>query len=406
MKCAIIRDSNCWLCDGAYYSGDTFLQFVNDLARELDEVILFLPAKRPADEAERMEAVKRKKVVFEVNVRVIPTYPYRNTYNFYRHFPEVYRHNRRAFRENVRGADIALLFVPHNNDLIAYGVLKALKMPYMVYVIGDVKEIISGGDKYKGLMRLLSVAAANFESWFYKLLIRRSVGSFFLGSALKGIYGSEKSPSYSAFTSLVAEDEVYRRNPTPMEDGKVRLLYIGRTAHEKGLGHLLAAVEALYKEDGLDVHLRVCGDGHALIDLKAESARRGLAGRVEFMGFVPKGVALDGILAESDVFVLPSLSEGVPKVLIEAMSYGLPIIATDVGGVPDIIKHGENGFLIKPGTAAEIATAVKMIARDGALREKLVDGGLRFAREHTSSKQAGSIVNVMRERLAAGRGCD
>jgi glycosyltransferase involved in cell wall biosynthesis len=148
--------------------------------------------------------------------------------------------------------------------------------------------------------------------------------------------------------------------------------------------------------------LAVCGDGSERGALEALMRERGLESCVKFHGFVPWGRQLEQIYDASDVFVLPSLSEGVPKVLLEAMSRGVPIIATEVGGVGDILRNLENGILVAPGAAGPIAEAVRRLEHDDRLRARLVRGGLDFARDHTAARQAKKLARWIQQYATAG----
>jgi glycosyltransferase involved in cell wall biosynthesis len=85
----------------------------------------------------------------------------------------------------------------------------------------------------------------------------------------------------------------------------------------------------------------------------------------------------------------------VPKVLLEAMAAGLPVIATNVGGIPDIITNNENGILIPPGSPEAIADAVILVMENSGLREKLIENGYDFVRNHTAENQARKLAELM-----------
>jgi len=130
----------------------------------------------------------------------------------------------------------------------------------------------------------------------------------------------------------------------------VRIVMVGRLADGKGFEDLLAAVDRLDRDD-LSVYL--VGDGPLQETLDAEIEKRDLAETVYLLGYrddVPT------ILAACDVFVLPSYREGTPRVITEAMASGLPIIATNIAGIPEQVKDGTNGFLIEPGDIEALAS--------------------------------------------------
>jgi glycosyltransferase involved in cell wall biosynthesis len=173
----------------------------------------------------------------------------------------------------------------------------------------------------------------------------------------------------------------------------VNLLSVGRLSYEKGLDHLIICLRRL---GSASYKLTLCGDGPYRQRLQSLVNAQGLDDHVHFLGRIPWGQRLSEVYARSDILVLPSLSEGSPKVLLEAMAKGLPVIATRVGGIPDIIEDMENGILVPPGDSQALANAIEMIARNNVLRNKIIENGYRFAKEHTAKKQAHRITEIMR----------
>lgn len=131
------------------------------------------------------------------------------------------------------------------------------------------------------------------------------------------------------------------------------VVFVGRLVPEKGLDCLLRAWSSLELAPA-DV-LLLAGDGPERPALHNLARQLGIAGRVRFLG---KADEPERILQASDLFVLPSLTEGMPNSLLEAMATGLPCIATRVGGTPDLIAHGQNGVLVPPGDPKAVAEAM------------------------------------------------
>jgi glycosyltransferase involved in cell wall biosynthesis len=106
------------------------------------------------------------------------------------------------------------------------------------------------------------------------------------------------------------------------------------------------------------------------------------------------------LYSEHDLFVLPTLpGEGVPRVLLEAMAAGLPIVTTNVAGIPSLVSHERNGLLVEEPAADAVADAIARIATDAALRRRLIQGGYDTAREHTLQAQASRMLDVVSRRL-------
>lgn len=148
-----------------------------------------------------------------------------------------------------------------------------------------------------------------------------------------------------------------------------RVVAVGRLQAPKDPLTLVRAL-ALLRERTFRAHL--VGDGRERPAVEAEIARLGLAGLVEIDG-VRDDVA--EILAAAHVFVLSSRAEALPISVLEAMAAGLPVVASHVGGLPDMVLEGETGFLVPPGDSAALARAVARLLDDPALRVRLGAAG-------------------------------
>jgi colanic acid/amylovoran biosynthesis glycosyltransferase len=158
------------------------------------------------------------------------------------------------------------------------------------------------------------------------------------------------------------------RDPAPVE-GPFSVLTVAQLARRKGIDVLLDAV-ALLRERDVPVEAVIVGDGDERRSLEARARRLGLDDAVTFAGAVGQDRIPD-YYARASVFCLPSFAEGIPIVLMEAMARELPVVATAIMGVPELVVHGRNGLLVPPARADELAAALEELARDPALREQL-----------------------------------
>ncbi|MBM4220873.1 MAG: glycosyltransferase [Gammaproteobacteria bacterium] len=138
----------------------------------------------------------------------------------------------------------------------------------------------------------------------------------------------------------------------------VRVLAVGRLSHEKGFDRLVEAASIL-AGDGLDVSVTIAGEGDGRAGLERQIAAYGLADRICLVGYVGNVAAL---YADADVFVLCSRTEGLPLVLLEAMSHGVPVVATPVGEVPAVLGHGQFGCLLEDGDPQSLAAGIRRTA--------------------------------------------
>jgi len=173
---------------------------------------------------------------------------------------------------------------------------------------------------------------------------------------------------------------------------------VARLAPPKDFHTLLDAVRRIRRP----IRLLLVGDGELRPDVEREIARCGIADRVLLLG---ERRNVPAILKASDIFVLSSRKEGMPQAIIEAMFAGLPVVATRVGGVPELVTAGKTGYLVPVGSAAAIADAVDGLADDPELRHRLGDAGRLRARERFTvdrmlrrKAELYSTLSVARER--------
>lgn len=155
----------------------------------------------------------------------------------------------------------------------------------------------------------------------------------------------------------------------PRAPGPVRLICVGRLSSEKGHSGLLVALAKLVAA-GRPVVLELVGDGPLGDMLRGEVAALGLGEHVHFIGRLDERSTLARIAA-ADVLVLPSLMEGLPVVLIEALALGKPVVSSWVAGVPELVEPGRTGLLFAPGDWARLAECLDRIVTDDALRAHL-----------------------------------
>lgn len=173
-----------------------------------------------------------------------------------------------------------------------------------------------------------------------------------------------------------------------------RLLFVGRLAAVKGVPVLLEAL-AKARGGGTGASLTLIGDGPEREELQAQAAALGLTGAVTFAGYKSQDEVAQA-LGQADMLVLPSFAEGVPVVLMEAMAAGLPVIATRVGGVGELVEDGLTGLTVPPGDAAALARAIETLAGDAALRARLGrEGQARVGEDFDAKEEAARLALLM-----------
>jgi glycosyltransferase involved in cell wall biosynthesis len=136
--------------------------------------------------------------------------------------------------------------------------------------------------------------------------------------------------------------------------------FVGWLLPIKGPMHLLKAMEDVW-QDHDDTRVVFIGKGELDVELRAEALNISANGKVSFLGWRSD---IEEIMPVFDIFVLPSLNEGMGRVLVEAMAAGKPIVASNVGGIPDLVQHGHNGLLVPPGDEKALAAAILQLIND------------------------------------------
>jgi glycosyltransferase involved in cell wall biosynthesis len=180
-----------------------------------------------------------------------------------------------------------------------------------------------------------------------------------------------------------------------LDAGTRVVLSVGRLSKEKGHAELLRAVAELRRTNpSLPLLLLVVGDGPELGRLEALCRGLDLTGRVRFAGHQEQ---VRPYYALADVFVLPSHSEGSPNVLLEAMEVGVPVVATAVGGVPEIVAGERDALLVKRNDVRGLADAIRRILLDAQLGARLAHSAREVLSRHTPESYFRSIASIFRE---------
>lgn len=231
--------------------------------------------------------------------------------------------------------------------------------------------------------------------------IRRGAPAFVAGDELVQRYGAPGARLFNLYPAL-SRDFPVLTGPRALDGASgrpLRLVTVARLSPEKGLADLLAAV-ALLVATGRPVTLNIAGSGPDGERLAALVAELGLGGHVRFAGFVPHGRALVAVLDEGDVFVLPSRSEGLPHSVVEAMARGLPVVATAIGGIPELLGDG-SGVVVAPGDVPALAEAIGVLHDDASRRAALSASSLararRFAPEAQLAELCGRLADAYPE---------
>jgi len=242
---------------------------------------------------------------------------------------------------------------------------KMLKIPYAVWAQGD--------DVYHpdGFIKLIS-----------KTVIKNADSVLALTGDMKrvmqNIYDRDIAVMPNGINLADYIDEPSIKDRATMGKG---ILFVGRLESVKGVQYLIRAMKKVHNMIP-DARLIIVGDGKEREMLESLSIQLGIQEYVQFIGKVPHE-KVQTFMQQADVFVLPSLSEGLPNVIIEAMACGLPIVVSRVGGIPEIITNDTNGYLVEAKDTESIANFIILLLQDEKLRKKLSDNNKQLVKKYS-----------------------
>lgn len=372
--------------DGAIWEAEgSFARYVDSIAPYFDRVILSVPVfDTPPAAGSRLRASN-------VSLAPLPYFP--GPRQFYPQLLSM----RSRLKQWVTQCDVIHLRVPSPAAIFAFRIAEAQRKPIFLLVVGDYEALLPHLG-YRGLKKFLFSKYVAFEEWALRYMTRRAL-TFANGAALRAKHAGDGVRVHETKTTTLSLADLSTRTDT-CDGPRIKLLCVSRIDPRKGLRSLPEVVGNLVAS-GHDVSLDIVGPTIGLIgeserDAISEEARRhGVVDRVNLRG----PVALDQLMPlyrEFDLFVLPTRpGEGIPRVLMEAMAAGLPIVTTDVSGIASLIADGDNGLLVPDGSTDGVADALRKLITDAPLRQRLIKNGYATARAHTLEQQADSLMQVV-----------
>jgi glycosyltransferase involved in cell wall biosynthesis len=202
-----------------------------------------------------------------------------------------------------------------------------------------------------------------------------------------------------AYSPGLADVRIRHRYGLPA--GRPLILSVGRLSPEKRTDVLLDAVARLGPDT--QIAIAIAGAGPDEARLRSQAQRLGLARKVLFLGFVP-GPDLPGLYRLADVFAIASEAELQSLTTMEAMATGLPVVAVDAYALSELVRHGHNGFLARPGHAAEVAAYLDQLCSDPCLRARMSAASLRIISGHEQHRWLAEWESLYRMLASTGTG--
>ena len=308
--------------------------------------------------------------------------------------PRQYLLNFRQMRQSIRGifqeGNAVIFRVPSPIAATAASILKQRDWPYGVEVVGDPYDVFAPGAVRHPLRPF-------FRWWFPRQLRRLCAGAstaaYVTQQTLQNRYPPQSQSVYSTYYSDVELSAKAFVNASRQLDNQLKsftLATIGSLEQlYKGTDVLISALKECVNS-GLDVKLIIIGDGKHRHELEVMSASLGMEKSIQFLGQIPSGDDVRTLLDASDVFMLPSRTEGLPRAMIEAMARGLPCIGSTVGGIPELLPAED---MVPPNDAHALAEKIREVVTNPERMAAMSARNLDKAREYAD--------NVLYERRTA-----
>lgn len=346
-----------------------YARYVTEFARHFEHVLVFAPVTTEATYFSGCPLNSH-------NITVVPL-PYFQTHaQAYRHVVTIAK----IFRRHASSLDVINCRSTAPLAYLLWWFTHRRNVPFIYHFAADPFEVLDTSPKYTGIYGRFARLAYGIEFSIQKHIMRRNY-AFASGSSLCDRLRKITPNVVPVVTSTLREEDYYLRQDCCSAD-LLRLLYVGRLKAGKGLDYLIKAVKIL-RSHGLNVELDLVGDGDLGEPLIELAQQMSIPEHVHFRGFAVMGQQLNDYYNTADIFVMPSLSEGSPKAVLEALGHSLPVIATATGNIPKMLNQGNRGILVPQRDPNAIAESVMRLINDSVFRQVCIREGYSYARQHS-----------------------
>lgn len=360
-----------------------FVRFVAGLASRVDELVVF--GRLVAEPGLSTNPLPS-------NVRFVPLPHYRRL----THVRAVLRArsgSRRTFEAELRRLDAVWVFGPHP---LAFDLVRTARHRGVAVFLGvrqDFPRYVR--HRLTGAPRLWGIPAAYFLDRAFVRQARR-IPTIVVGDGVQRYRRGEGDVLVTGFSLVRREDIVPLDEALAKSwDGELRVLTVSRLEREKNPLLLPAVLAGLRLREGR-WRLVVAGDGPMRGDLERRAAQLAVRGAIDMRGYVSHGPALLDLYRSAHVLLHVSRTEGLPQVLFEAAAAGLPIVATDVGGVGAAVADSDWALLVPPDDAEAAIAALERLRTDVRLRRRLIAKALDHVQTETMDDQLDELVAFFR----------
>jgi len=293
-------------------------------------------------------------------------------------------------KEAVCFADSYILRVPSNIGTVLWHYLRKNKIPYAVEVVADPWDALAPGSVKSALRPFFrwkmhhdlveQCRHATVASYVTEFALQKR----YPASCWSTYYSDVEVPESAILDGPGLESRIQRQKAKIESGAPLRLVYVGTLAQLYKASDILLASTAACIKKGLKLELVMVGDGQYRMQLEKDAEKLGIADKVHFTGWVRAGKEVFEQFDAADLFVLPSLTEGMPRALIEAMARGIPSIGSTVGGFPELLCVED---LVVPGDVESLVNKICEVIGDTNRLEAMSRRNLKTVKEKFSPQE-------------------
>lgn len=298
----------------------------------------------------------------------------------------------RIFRRIEKENDILIIQLP----IVSFIPLFFMQKPVLFHVCANIRAGAGNALKYKGLRRMGAVLAAAIMHQGFRLLFKRKKNRLLVnGAELARLYSEFNPVTVVSGSVRTAEVKSYAAIRERNSGEPFRIVFVGRPDKVKGFPFLLDSFHELLLR-GADVKLSIVGTTfEELVGIMGIDVSSEFKDSITFHGVLTWGPEYVQIMESGHCLVLPSISEGTPRVLIEARALGCPVIAANVGGIPSSITHEVDGILVPVKNTDEIVEGVMRLMKDENFRQQLIKNGLETSKRFSLENFAKVFISAI-----------
>lgn len=302
----------------------------------------------------------------------------------------MYKILKKIEREN----DLLIVQVP----IVGFIPLLFIGKPVIYHLCSNVLTASANRFKYSGISLFVSRSFAFLIHKIQQLLFEKKRNRLIVNGEELGLIYAKYNPLVVVSSTVYSSELVDPSVVSNYTGGDFKILFVGRPSKEKGIDQLMSAFRMLLeRKHQVSLHMIGVEKDDLLNGLLGKNIPETIIDKIELHGFVSWGEQFKATVSQCHCLVMSSVSEGTPRVLIEARALGCPVIATRIGGVGSSVTDGVDGILISPHNTNQIVDAVEKLSTDENYRMSLIKNGLKTVSRFTVETFTKKFTDTLRE---------